>query len=104
MKEAWSSREENERLWACDRRRSDGKWGKKFLVASVLAFYSKVMSGTIGYGWYEIISKHHRCRFHLDIEIETFDRNKFDTEISRTFMKERLRFCGLPEDHLVSTY
>ena len=46
---------ESNRVWACDKKKADGKLGKFFIVKSSKAFYEYLCTGNTSLNWYEVI-------------------------------------------------
>jgi hypothetical protein len=106
LNDAVASLIENERVWARDRQRNDGKWGKKFLIMSPFRFIQKIKDETDPEprNWYEIISEKQRCRFHLDIELGQL---KDGSSLVECQLKRRLEYLGMAADDcdsIVETY
>jgi Origin of replication binding protein len=73
----------NERVWAQDTRRTNGKGeyiGKTFLVATVLAMYNYLRRRPVLPSVYEVISTKEPCRLYLDIEMAPEEGKVFTEE------------------------
>jgi hypothetical protein len=94
---------DGQRIWACDRKKTDGSLGKFFVVKSPFEFflYQVDPRNSEHMNWYEIIGKDSPCCLHFDVEVGVVSKDAASC-FDDAMLGKRLDFLGIPNDKKVS--